>query len=181
MRKITIAAAIGAMLAGPANAGGAVTVIGITLGQPISLPECVHDGKTIWGADHSCWSNAPYPPGMLDLWLKNDGPFGLGRAFARIENGGIVWLDFGTLGAGNEDHDLALLIHKFGQPTIFRKTQMQNNYGAQFLVGHAEWRLNNVVVIYDIAEVDSGDVAIYTPGYYAEEQKKRAKNSGGGL
>jgi hypothetical protein len=178
-------------------ASEAVTVLGMTLGEPFTVPECKtpdDSNKPIFSSWHeTCWTLTVsrrlmafmerQKPGSSQIfmspkviWYKGDPIIGA-SIDAHVEDGILEALTFQNEGIKDQENVMAKLIEKFGKPSMFIKAPMQNRFGANFLVYRAEWKRHDVHVRYDAdcskGDLDCGWVVIETASFYAKGVKAR--------
>lgn len=90
---------------------------------------------------------------------------------ARLLDNKVQRLWFWTLGLSSQKYDLGALIAKFGQPTEVTMPKVQNKMGATFETIEAAWKLpNDMTVVFRSVDgsIDRGQVVIATLAGNAE-------------
>lgn len=166
------------LIAAPALAAEPIAVFGITIGSPLTLPECgtrIIAGRTVYNSTHQAvcseaarpdqttadvsWSRVNFPADQAPLIAK--WPY----VNAYIYRGVVEGIEFPTAGISSQDVVLDQLRQKFGQPTSLRSVTVQNAMGATFQSHEAEWRLPALRVTFrgSVRSLDMGKVEICAP------------------
>lgn len=177
-----------------------VTIAGLTLGQPFTLPQCPLDesGNAESVPQTSCWVFA-FPPSPLDAddpqWMKDENRKirDIKWAVGDDPDVGLDWLgyvdDAGILyGVGYDtpgpdpypEVTMQQLIGKLGKPTSVTTETLQNLLGAQVQEIEAKWDNQKVHARYtscctDGSLTDKGSVSIQTASSWVKEQKEDAE------
>ena len=164
------------------------TVFGFTLGKRIEAPEC--PSKTIRGgtklfdviSKFTCmWDveqrkDDVLPSRTVVLAFDSAPRFmkGLFRAWLRDDL--FVGAEFYTYGIQSQDEAFGQLTTKYGKPTHISKSRVQNLAGASFDAITAEWRRDNLIVLFNgvTNRIDLGEVRIETLEL-AELRKQQVK------
>ena len=161
-----------------AQAKDPLTILGIPLGQPFTVPACATNPDGSPDFSRTCWTPLYDQADMKNLWYNGDPVIGHG-IIAHVHDGILTTLTFETQGIKNEDYVMGKLVEKFGKPNHFVKEPMQNGFGAQFYVYRAEWDNASVYVKYDAdaddGTPDSGWIIIETAQWHSKEEAARAQ------
>jgi hypothetical protein len=154
-----------------------LVILGLTLGQPLNLPEChysspvdPHIGK-IYDSSASitnkCIEDYGRPPYLnLELPMK-DTPLivsNFGATLTIVDNN-LVGVSFLTRGVDSQTFVMGKLREKYGAPTRTSHHRVQNGMGAVFDSLTAQWQIGKVQVtflgVYD--GLDRGIVYVEFP------------------
>lgn len=155
--------AIFAVMAAAAAANAApISVFGITIGEPLSIPMCavkpLGDGElakyksnarpsagACWGHQQEAKIGTPIADGTVSILFNFDEtmpPMLWNRMEAQVLGGKVQYLTFNTQGLKTQSVDAATLIGKFGKPSKMDTLELQNGFGAKFEALKVEWRVN---------------------------------------
>jgi hypothetical protein len=161
----------------PSSATEPTEILGVKLGQPISLPECEKTDtgyKDFW-LKQRCWIPSLNKKNTIDVLLTGEDreafKFIYQRLFLVILQDGIVAsVNIGTTGIDSQEVAFEALQKKYGKPTRFETAAMQNRMGAKFDVIRAMWRRPDAEIHFLGAAktLDSGGIIVDTTAYARE-------------
>ncbi|WP_143131757.1 hypothetical protein [Paraburkholderia aspalathi] len=179
MTNINLLARMAAMLtfglaSFAACAEPALTVFGIAIGQPVTMPECPHvglsvqalptgpcyhlnDGKTGPITAAAQGAEILFAPGNLPALSRGS------SVGAMLLDEKIEMLTIWTSGNEHKDADLQSLTEKFGRPQSLENVPWQNGYGAHFESVEAVWTLTGGAKVYygsADSDLDHGSVSV---------------------
>lgn len=158
-----------------------MTVLGLTLGAPLRLPECswisVHVTSTVLSKYYdrnqakTCMqdkmSNMVGPPARVVAFDAKDGiPIVKDwQLWALESNGVLVGVMFDTNGLDWQERVLAALVAKYGKPSVESYERVQNTMGAKFDSKRASWSVGPIKVTFwgTFGRLDTGRVYIDLP------------------
>jgi hypothetical protein len=193
IRAISAAPLLLLATASPA-AAEAWTVLGLAMGQPVSMPTCpkkiLPNGRPsefVYDDDPAevCHEpdiqlkDAPWRRGAINFPLRQMPVFmHVNTAFTWIIDGRVEGLRIETLDHTNTDAILSELKTKFGPPTNITKTT-GGPRGVALPAIHAEWRLQGLYVSYRNIEmsVEYGALEIATPKMQAVRSEHGASQA----
>jgi len=160
-----------------------MTVFGLTLGEPLSIPECPKSGDTSYKSSATvCYRLNAFDGDKLDdvnryiIFPFNDSPsiskFNVVPAL--VLDGKLEGIGFNTNGTQNDEAVLEKLKEKYGEPTTIKRGTVQNRLGATFNKFTAIWLFSNLYVGFQsvTTKIDSGLVNIdTTKGFNYREAK----------
>lgn len=162
------------------------SIIGVDLGKPLSVPDCVVPrrdaaGALDWGPYFAQQGvcrihddGAPDARSMARLELHGGAPHYLhGEVFITVEDGTVQEVSLQTIGVYGQQGTLADLERKFGKPTRLSRPIMQNGFGAASEAISAKWIRARYIVTYQsvVDSLDQGEIHLLTT---AEAQRKAA-------
>lgn len=178
--SVLVAALYGAR--GTASAG-TITVFGIPLGEPLSLPQCAQELPISVSA--TCWTyDAPTVDSSLRTLHFPNPPVWASEVSAIVDSGVVAFVTIQTGGVSNQDDVMAELRSKFGEPTKFQKIEAQNRMGARYIVDRAVWDSPQYFVRFDAdgsdggthdGNIDEGWVSIATQSAHQRENERHEK------
>lgn len=159
---------------GSVSAAEPITIFGIELGKPLSLPECSYqmggsmklydtiakvECQEVQRPDSApgvTWSRVHFPPDRAPLIAK------WSYVNAYMLNGVVEGIEFPTAGVSSQEVVVAQLKQKFGAPSAISNRLAQNAMGATFTVIEAQWRTEMMIVTFHGAldQFDKGKVEI---------------------
>lgn len=149
-------AACGEQRPEPANASSAATekpvevaptppmdVLGVTIGQPLTLPRCKHRAGDF--PKQKCWSSrdakgeVPQANDYVTVdFPYDDLPKGILNMSVAIKDGNVYDIDLDTMEVFQVDIQ-KMLVDKWGKPTQANVTDLQNGFGATFQSIESHW------------------------------------------
>jgi hypothetical protein len=165
--RILLAAAIWAALCVAASAapGNPTQVFGVTLGAPLSLPDCSSNPS----AECTDTLGVHFADGQRPVWVH----FGFFSVDAT--DGTVGKIEVFTQGIEVQELVMAELTAKFGKPTASKIDHEQNGYGARFDVIQAIWkRADGEVSFVGAIDSETGDITVKSNAYIAEEQREQS-------
>jgi hypothetical protein len=161
-----------------------LSIFGLQISRPFTLPECsfkkiskslnfYNENDQIQGACYRQFSDSdcgkginPSEATVYIRWPRGHEPELVSGYDLRVSviNGNLERVVFSTLGAISQQRDMDALAEKFGQPKTTAKPIVQNVYGATSQAISAEWRIDDVVVLFDSTQnaLGKGSVSIET-------------------
>jgi hypothetical protein len=155
------------------------TIAGLTLGAPLSVPECERrelgtfsppSTTTCYRDQGRYFSSDLGTPGwkVVTVVLGRDSIPSIlngSEIESYTKNGVLVAVKFSTNGFDSQPRDLKTLIEKYGKPTSRKIEKFQNGFGAKFDGIVAIWRLQGLLVQLNGIYVDreTGLVTVGTP------------------
>ena len=171
----------------PAQAQVAEPVLGIQLGQPFKIVECVGRRDNWCSADDPRYVG-PNPrylnlmppdndsPTALPTWVKRE------KLYLELRSDGVVDKFYvTTLGPSVQERVVESISGRFGKPTKYERQIKQNAMGATVEVVSAFWQTADAVISHTCLKVNSCTVFFYTAEAYAaevarmEQRKQRDK------
>lgn len=154
-----------------------LTVFGLTLGAPLTLPECTQRmiGTTAVYETYQSVTCAqkPHPmntygqPVRVIDFPKATKPLILSNFYLiALESGGnLVGVRFATNGISDQEFDLTVLTNKYGKPTSIVRNKVQNKMGAVFESIEASWNFSDLTVTLkgSNGELNFGEITVDTP------------------
>ena len=96
-------------------------------------------------------------PNALPTWVK------LEKLFLELRSDGVAEkLHITTLGPSVQDRVVDSISGRFGKPTTYEKSIMQNAMGAKIDAVFAEWRTVDAVIAHTCSKINSCTVSFYT-------------------
>lgn len=183
---------LGLALAFAAAQAGAADFMGVELGQPFAMPECVAGKYTGYEFEwerpvRPCWKHAYGDPGeplpaeskfqIAFVAAKDKSPPGIKSANLVVIDGKVEGVLAFTTGLESQDELLEGLTSKFGKPATLNRSDWQNRMGATFEGIDAEWSADGATVSFlgIGSRVDGGIITAYTPVGAARESADRAE------
>lgn len=166
------------------------TVFGFAIGKRIEAPEC--PSKIIAGrkyfnviSPYTCaWDEERKPNDLLPsriivLATNSAPPFMKGLFRAYLKDDLFAGARFSTFGIKSQDETFAQLTGKYGEPSSIIRSKVQNLAGASFEAITAEWRRNDIVVIFKgvTDKIDLGEVQIETKEVFGMKTQKEEQKS----
>lgn len=169
---------------------GALTIFGLVLGEPLSLPECARDAilksyavrqsetcQEIWTGPqpHKAWDQ------QLIIFPLERAPLIAGTTIGTMIKGGrLIGVTFSTLGIEDQDEVLRQLTTKYGKPTTLSRRKVSTAAGAEFEALTATWDLPSGMVLFDSApsRIDRGRVDVLTTEAKRLRDEERAEVEG---
>lgn len=167
-----------------------VSLYGVTLGAPITVPECgvpASVGMTCWGEAHIGGTIAnllPSPVKNLLVYFPYDGQPGIAK-YKTFD----VWLMDGkvesiivlTNGLKSQEAVLRQLTQKFGKPSAALTKTVQNGFGAKFEYADVTWSRPAAEIQFKGLDngVDTGSIIAMTPKYllYMAERDRTTRKA----
>lgn len=162
-----------------ATAAPDMTVFGLTIGEPVRLPECVqfssaltHPGLYSQDQPVTCKKSI----NLLKAKKFHEIVFGLSSAPTWVHGtlqileseGNLIGVSFFTNGFAEQDKVLRKLTEKYGTPTALTTSTKQDGYGVKLKALDATWKLEGLRVHFTgvVNQADQGFVSIDTPESY---------------
>ena len=180
--------------------GNATNILGFTIGQTFNLPECQWKGDGALATyDYGfqqpttpCWEHSiltAHPGDPLD----SAGSFEIGVVPAGdkapdgvrsdelqliVVAGRIQGMLVPTTGYKEQDRILDLLIKKYGKPTLNKRAEVENHYGAKFAKYTVTWKTSDAAITYDSmgSTIDWGLIQVVSPSGQQFLKKKQAES-----
>jgi hypothetical protein len=171
-----------------------MTVFGIALGQPLTIPECKRNNQGGYEMFHiktMCAlrkdASKVFDGTDIDIWFPSDKAPDIVREehfTVWVLQGKVEGVLFATSGVDDQKQVLAQLITKYGNPHELKKRILQNAFGAQYEGYNASWSFPDLYISFTspTSDIRWGGVEIATPLYKArrdewsrKEQESRSK------
>lgn len=172
------------------NAAVDMTIFGMTLGKPLSIPNCENDRET--ASVGLCFKEPPKEmPSSFEVmltrnkmpgWLQFDAndPDTYYPVIDYVIDGVLEGATIKTSGIKSIDDVMSDLRGKYGKPTEIKRTKVKTTIGAEFESVSAKWILPSLYVSYDgtADSIDLGLITILTPKGldFLNEQDKTSRN-----
>ena len=122
-----------------------MSLLGIKIGEPLSLPDC--NRHELRNTKQMCaFTDEPtqkaWGSSDIAIFVPSDNTHNFmryGSLGVSILNGNVESVAFSTNGASVQDEVFQMLKEKYGRPTHFRKIPVQNAFGAKYVSYEAEW------------------------------------------
>lgn len=145
-------------------------VFGITVGVPISIPQCVSDNGV--GTEKECWYRNSYTAtGSVEVATPLNAPL---PAWVRdisvqIIDEKVEGVQVYTMGSKVQQDVLHALVAKYGKPTELGHKDMQTLGGATFQSVSAYWQSESIAILFSGVDdsINNGVVRIVTPKWLA--------------
>lgn len=158
-------------------------VFGITMGAPLSIPECDMSGGSYSRlglpskSPLPCWRKAHRYAGSVTIVLEK-APLGAVNQLldGELVGGELATLRVATTGADAQKYHLATLAEKYGPPPGYNVTEMQTRMGVIVPKVVADWAYDDLDVHLEGvgSRVDEGHILITTkPGTQLLDQRRR--------
>jgi hypothetical protein len=174
-----------------------MTVLGVSLNAPISVPECKRNiagtGYDYEFTKEACFihgyrvdKNKPSAPpenGKVEIKLPlQEQPFFFKNYLVcYIIDGKVQGVKFQTTGHQYQRETLDLLVKKYGSPSTNNAKPLQNAYGAKYQAEEFIWDLPGLSVVYSSVtdKIDVGSIAIMTPSAleYVKQENSKLQNA----
>jgi hypothetical protein len=180
---VTFVAVVATTAFAQSKAAPSMTVFGLELGAPFTVPECsllklgrkdyiyAENDKTVcyelnFVRSKSDPRSMPVTDGSVKLRFPMDqAVIGISMS-AGIVKGNLEAIDIGTLGISDQDAVLGALEKKYGTPPSLTAGSVQNAMGAQFPTILAVWHFNepDLTIVYKSVDqrIDRGSISIQT-------------------
>ena len=172
---------LGFCFAAPMAQADDLTLFGLKLNAPLTLPEC-HKTQYMrghWEYDNivvkqTCISTIVISSGAIDLshamilitFSPGENPsIARGSITGYVEKGNLVGVRLWTHGSITQDYDFQQLVDKFGLPAKKSITPMTNRFGAKIDIISADWDKAPLTVEFSASDgtIDRGVIEILLP------------------